>query len=119
MFKIRTMKTLVLIICLLTTAVNAQQIITDTFTVKGNCEQCKKRIENASDIKGVKLAVWNAETKLVKVTYNSSKVNLQTIKDAIASSGHDAGTVVGAENAYKQLPLCCRYRHNKCEAPKN
>ena len=64
-------------------------IITTTLMVKGNCEQCKKRIENAADIKGVKFFEWNEKTKVAKVIYNSSKTNMETIEKAIAAKGYD------------------------------
>jgi hypothetical protein len=52
------MKTITIIIAILF-SINSQAqstIKTTTIAVKGNCEQCKERIENAADIKGVKLA---------------------------------------------------------------
>ena len=48
------MKTLLIIIAFLF-SVNSQAqttIKTATISVKGNCDQCKERIENAADIKG-------------------------------------------------------------------
>ena len=49
------MKTITIIIAILF-SINSQAqttIKTATIAVKGNCEQCKERIENAADIKGV------------------------------------------------------------------
>lgn len=86
-----------------------------TFTVKGNCEQCKKRIENAADIKGVKLATWDEKKQLLQVTYKPDKVTLEQIQKAVASSGHDIGDMKGDKSKYDKLPECCKYRDGKCE----
>ena len=110
---------LILIISLVSFISKAQQgVKTETISVKGNCEDCKVRIENAADIKGVKICKWDPDTKLASVTYDTSKVSLQKIEEAIAASGYDAGAVKGNEKAYKKLPGCCKYRDGKCEEPK-
>ena len=53
------MKTLIsAIVLFFALNINAQNTtVTQTFSVKGNCEQCKERIENAADIKGVKTTI--------------------------------------------------------------
>lgn len=88
---------------------------TSTFKVSGNCNQCKARIENAADIKGVKLATWDVKTKLLTVTYRTDKITEDEIKKAIAKSGHDAGGEKAPVHAYNKLPKCCKYRDGKCE----
>ena len=40
-----------------------------SFIVSGKCDMCKERIENALDIKGIKFADWNEETKICKSTF--------------------------------------------------
>lgn len=115
------MRTIILFICLLVTlTTNAQDksVTTATIAVKGNCEECKARIENAADIKGVKLAVWDEVTQAVTVTYKTDKVTLEQIEKAIAASGHDVGAIKGNDVKYKKLPECCKYRDKKCELPK-
>lgn len=87
---------------------------TDTFTVAGNCGQCKERIEDASYIKGVKHAEWNKTTKILTVTYNSSKTTREKIEQAIAQAGHDTGDHKASDKAYKRLPECCAYRSGAC-----
>ena len=86
-----------------------------TFSVKGNCEQCKERIENAADIKGVKNAVWNEDKQVITVTYNADKVTLDQIEKAIAKSGHKTGNVKADSVAYKALPACCKYESANCK----
>jgi hypothetical protein len=115
------MKTILFIISLFTFLnIKSQNknIITSTISVRGNCEECKNRIENAVDIKGVKLAVWEEKNQVLTVTYNPEKVSLLQIKNAVVSKGHDADTLKAKEIIYNKLPTCCKYRNNKCELPK-
>ena len=114
------MKTIILgILFLFTVQLNAQQkgIVTQTVLVKGNCEECKKRIENAADIKGVKLCVWNPDTKIATITFNADVTSLEKITQAIANVGYDAGTIKGNDKSYQKLPGCCKYRDGKCTEP--
>ncbi|MHB8259906.1 MAG: heavy-metal-associated domain-containing protein [Bacteroidia bacterium] len=83
---------------------------TSSFNVSGVCEQCKKRIENAADIKGVKFAEWDVKTHILKVTYRTDKVSETQIKQAILSAGHDVENEKASEAAYNKLPDCCKYK---------
>jgi copper chaperone CopZ len=114
------MKTVfIVLISILTYSAKAQQTTkTQTFTVKGNCEDCQKRIENAADIKGVKICTWNADTKVATATFDTTKTSLLKIQEAIAASGYDAGTVKASAKAYSKLPACCKYNEGKCEESK-
>jgi copper chaperone CopZ len=115
------MKKIILFILLFITIASLAQnkgVITTTISVKGNCEECKTRIENAADIKGVKLALWSEKTNVLTVTYNSDKVNLEQIKKAIANSGHDTDSIKANQTAYNNLPSCCKYHDKKCDVPK-
>ncbi len=102
-------------LCLSNLYLSAQSVVTRTLVVKGNCGECKERIENASDIKGVKLSAWNVDSKVLKITYDSLKVSLSQIKEAIVSRGHDLVDMKSADAAYKKLPKCCRYRETTCK----
>jgi periplasmic mercuric ion binding protein len=99
----------------LTSGAQTKSITTVTLSVKGNCEECKEHIENAADIKGVKICSWNPDTKIATITYNPDKVSLIQISEAIAATGYDAGDVKGNEVAYNKLPTCCKYKNGKCE----
>jgi mercuric ion binding protein len=116
------MKTLfILLISLLTSFAGLAQdntVATVTIAVKGNCEECKKRIENAADIKGVKISDWNEDKQILTVTYKTDKVTPEQIEKAIAASGHDTKNYKGAATAYNKLPSCCKYRDKACEAGK-
>lgn len=82
---------------------------TDEFEVKGVCNECKTRIENAAYIKGVKHCEWNKETGIFSVSYNPKKVELLTIHKSIAEVGHTTSKVEANKDAYDKLPACCAY----------
>lgn len=116
------MKTLIFLSLSLFMFLTAQgqdkSIQTATIAVKGNCDECKKRIENAADIKGVKLAEWDEEKQMITITYRADKVSVEQIEKAIAASGHDTKSIKGEEAHYNKLPSCCKYRDKKCEESK-
>lgn len=115
------MKTLFLILAtiILSFKVQAQStIVTSTLSVKGNCEDCKERIENASDIKGVKVCKWDSETKVATVTFDSGKTSMETIEKAIAKAGYETKNQKADPKAYAKLPKCCKYNDGVCEEKK-
>ena len=93
-------------------------IITTTISVKGNCDDCKERIENAADIKGVKNSNWNKDKKVLTVTYDSKKVTLTQIEEAIAKIGYATANKPADSKAYKKLPECCQYEKGTCKETK-
>ena len=97
-------------------------IKSENFTVYGNCGMCKKTIEKAASIKGVKSAVWNMETDVMTVRYDTTIVKLVEIKNAIASSGYDTDECRASDEAYKKLHGCCQYERPariKTKSPKS
>jgi Cu(I)/Ag(I) efflux system membrane fusion protein len=81
------------------------------FKVSGNCEMCKERIETAAkSVSGVASAEWSTETKLLHISFDSGKTNIDAIQKAIAQSGHDTEKYKAPDNVYKELPECCLYR---------
>ena len=111
------MKNLILLFSLLCTMnIMAQTTITtSTLSVKGNCDMCKERIENAADIKGVKNSTWSEKTKVMSVTYDSKKVSLEQIEKAIAKAGYATESQKADANAYNSLPSCCKYESTDCK----
>jgi copper chaperone CopZ len=112
------MKTIIIILIsfFFSLKIQAQTTVTtSTISVKGNCDECKERIENASDIKGVKNAVWDEHKQAVTVTYDTKKVTLEQIEKAIAKSGHETATQKADTTAYKGLPSCCQYQSTDCK----
>ncbi len=84
-------------------------IVTSSFKVWGNCEQCKETIEDALKVKGVSKADWNTETKQIEVSYDSTKISLDEIQKDIAAAGYDNDKYKSDDQAYNKLPECCQY----------
>jgi periplasmic mercuric ion binding protein len=89
-------------------------LTTDTITIRGNCGECKARIEDAAYLKGVKYASWDKKTKILTVKYNPQKASLDKICEAISMAGHDSEKYTASDKAYKKLPSCCAYRTGAC-----
>ena len=102
------------ITCNLIKAQEKPAVITTTITVHGNCGECKERIENAADIKGVKNSKWDSKTQVLTVSYKPEKVALDQIKQAILQCGHDVGEEKAPDVVYNKLPKCCKFRDGKC-----
>ncbi|NPD44721.1 heavy-metal-associated domain-containing protein [Lentimicrobium sp. S6] len=95
--------------------INAQKpssktIITDSLFVRGVCNSCKERIENAALIKGVKKVSWNKKTQYLTVIYKPSKISLNKIEDEVVLAGHDTKDKKALDKNYNKLPACCAYR---------
>jgi copper chaperone CopZ len=82
---------------------------TETVKVYGNCGMCKTRIEKAANVKGIASGVWNPDTKLLELTYNTQKTTSDEILKRVAYAGHDNDKYRAPEEAYAQLPACCKY----------
>lgn len=90
----------------------------EKFLVNGKCEMCDKRIEMAAlSVEGVSKADWNKETKEMNVTFNDAKTSLQDVKTSIAKVGHDTDAVKATDEAYNELPSCCKYDRSDLKAP--
>ena len=86
------------------------QDTTVTFKVYGVCSQCKHRIEEALQVKGVQAADWNIDTKMLTVTYNTDRISLEKINNKIVDVGHDTYYKKADDADYNALPKCCYYR---------
>ena len=84
-------------------------IAQSTFTVWGNCGMCKQTIEKSLKKEGVQKADWNIDAKQIVVSYDTAKISLQTIQQAIADAGYDNVRVKGNDTAYAKLHECCQY----------
>lgn len=84
-----------------------------SFGVRGNCGMCKKTIEKAANgVEGVAKATWDVDKKKIDVSFDDTKTDVMAIHNAIAASGYDTEKVTGSEEAYKNLPDCCKYDHS-------
>jgi copper chaperone CopZ len=81
----------------------------ETIKVWGNCGSCKKKIEKSAKAAGASFASWSEKTKLLTVSYNTSKSNSEKIQKAVAASGYDTQDFKADDKAYKKLDACCQY----------
>ena len=87
-----------------------KKIVTTTFWVNGVCEMCQTRIQKAAlSTKGVKMAKWHVESKMLTVVFSQKKCSIMDIKQNIAAVGHDSKDVRATEEAYNNLHMCCFY----------
>jgi copper chaperone CopZ len=84
-----------------------------TIWVNGNCEMCKKTIESSLNVKGIKQAEWNTDSKKLEVVFNSEKITIDRIHELIANVGYETDKLSSNEAAYKNLPDCCQYTRTK------
>jgi len=86
---------------------------TDTLKVWGNCDMCKDRIEKAVKAEGATSAEWNAKTKILTLTFDPAKTNMDKFGKKLASVGHDTEKFKTDDKVYNALPGCCKYERNK------
>ncbi|AXG74079.1 heavy-metal-associated domain-containing protein [Flavobacterium arcticum] len=103
--------------CISTTASAQEKKTVQTATIKTAiaCNHCKV-CETCGELfdkkllreKGVQMVELNEEAMTIKVTYNSKKTDLSTIKQAISKLGYDADDIKADPNAYEKLDGCCK-----------
>ncbi len=87
----------------------SSKVETTKFEVKGVCNMCKERIENAALIKGVKWVEWNKATDTLTVIYRKDKLDILDVHKSVAEVGHTTDKVDCNMEAYNKLPACCAY----------
>ena len=85
----------------------------DTIKVYGECGMCKSKIEKAAKTAGAVSAVWNDETKMLALKYDTKKTDAKKIQAKIAGVGYDTQDVTATDKAYESLPECCHYERKK------
>jgi mercuric ion binding protein len=89
---------------------------TEKFKVYGNCDMCKDNIEGVLKKKeGVLKKDWSPETKMLTVTYDTTKIALAQIKKKIADAGYDTDEIHAKDEAYYNLHKCCQYDRAKAK----
>ena len=79
--------------------------------VDGVCMMCEERIEKkAIDVKGIKLADWDLDNRVLKVVYNEKNITINEIHEFLGSIGHDTEKNIASDEAYSLLDPCCQYR---------
>lgn len=92
-----------------TSTIASNGITTSTFKVWGNCDMCKETIEGSLKVEGVSKADWSTETKMIAVSYDTTKITLDQIQKNIALVGYDNEKYKGDNITYSELPECCQY----------
>ena len=79
------------------------------FWVRGNCEMCKETIETAlKDQEGVVSVNWDVDSKIAKVSYDTTRVNAAQITAIPPTVGYETKELSHDEAAYQELPRCCK-----------
>jgi len=106
----KKMKILNLILgCLLPLAVLAGPKQTVKIKTSAICEMCKERIEkNLTLSKGVKKADLDLNDKVIHITYDAGKTDVEALKKAITEVGYDADDAKAEPKGYDKLPSCCK-----------
>ena len=88
-----------------------KKIVKTSFWVNGICEMCQERIQKAAlSTKGVKMATWHIDSKMLSLVYNRKKCDINDIKENIADIGHDSEDLRAPDEAYNNLHACCHYQ---------
>ena len=82
---------------------------TETIKVYGECGMCKSRIQKALKLEGISAAAWDADTKLLTVTYDAARIGNEEIQKKVSAAGHDTESFKADDKVYNKLPVCCRY----------
>ncbi len=117
------MNTLKILLALCTLLVlgscNAQIRNAHTVTVRvdGDCPMCEKTIEKAAYVKGEAEADWDVDAKTARITYDSTRTNVDAVLQRIAHAGYDSERYLAPDAAYAGLPGCCQYERTMKKAP--
>ena len=103
---------LIAIMSCLTTTSFAQNTRKESFKVDGECGMCKKKIEKAAKDAGASYALWNTDSKMLIVKYNSTSTNTAKIQQKIAGVGYDTPKYKATDEAYNSLHGCCQYERS-------
>jgi copper chaperone CopZ len=73
------------------------------------CNACQQTItEGLKELEGVQTAYVNLNEEKVLVKYDKTRITLDDLKQAIVKLGYQAGDVPADDEAYNNLPGCCK-----------
>lgn len=87
-----------------------ENVKTENLKIYGNCGMCKTTIEKAGNNGNISKVIWDKETKIANISYNSKETNLNEILKRIALSGYDNEKFLAPNEVYAKLPECCQYK---------
>jgi len=76
---------------------------TKNIKISGNCGMCKAAIEKAGNMKNIASVVWDEDTKIAAVNYDSTKTTSGAILKEIALAGYDSDQYLAPD-----LPAHCQ-----------
>lgn len=85
-----------------------KNVKTETYKVWGNCGMCQETIEKAVKQKNIAKGKWNQTTKMIVITYDSTKTNADEILKRIAQVGYDNDKYTAPNEAYNKRQHCGR-----------
>ncbi len=78
--------------------------------VKGTCDMCTNRIENAANaVKGISNTRYDLDKQILYFKLNPKKGSIAQLEQAIAAVGHDTENMKASDYAYQDLHTCCKY----------
>ncbi|MFD2921131.1 heavy-metal-associated domain-containing protein [Terrimonas rubra] len=96
-------------ICFTAGAQTKAQLTANISTPDVACAACETRITSMlKRYDGVLAVKVYYKRGITQVKYLTDRVNIETIKTAIANAGYDADNVTKNEDAYKRLPKTCK-----------
>ena len=107
----KTIKSVLTVVVLLTvfTVANAQQTAVIKIKTSAQCEMCEEKMESKIAFeKGVKDVDLDVKSKILTVTYKTSKTSPEKIRKAVTELGYDADNLTANADAYSKLPSCCK-----------
>jgi len=90
---------------------------TETVRIDGDCDMCKARIDKVGSVKGEAEVDWDTDAKRARVTFDSTRTDLDAILQRIAHAGYDSERFLAPKEAYDKLPGCCQYERTMVHAP--
>ena len=107
------MKKIVLLLSIfvsLQLSAQTKKVIDTKIFVNGMCGMCEDRIENALDVKGIKTANWDEDSKMCRIVYREDLISEDKIHQILAEAGHDTKKVKATKEVYDNLHHCCHYK---------
>lgn len=103
-----------LVTCFFLLNATAQKKQTIVIQTSAECGQCKERIEGKLNYtKGISFAELDVPTKQCTVKYDTEKISKEEILQEISKLGYDADGVKANQEAYENLPQCCKVNMHK------
>ncbi|MFZ4261133.1 DUF3347 domain-containing protein [Sphingobacterium sp. HJSM2_6] len=77
--------------------------------ISGNCAMCKKTIEQAGTVKNVSQVIWDSNTQLAQISFDTTKISKAEVLKRIALKGYDNEEFLAPDDTYSKLHECCLY----------